>query len=62
MKIDVEGYEVECLKGSQKALEITKKVVHEYHSESLRSEVISLLTNKQFRIKDVNGIIYAERR
>lgn len=61
MKIDVEGHEVECLKGAEETLDNTSKIVIEYHSQSLKNKVVSMLTERGFGIEDVDGVIYAKK-
>jgi hypothetical protein len=48
LKIDTEGYEVECLKGAQETLRRTDRIVLEYHSFDLRDEVMTILENSGF--------------
>lgn len=49
MKIDVEGFEVEVLKGCAETLRRTNHVVAECHSESLLAECRALLESAGFR-------------
>ena len=49
MKIDVEGSEVEVIRGGMKALDYTRKIVMECHAESLKEEVERLLSSKGFK-------------
>jgi len=49
MKVDVEGSEIEVLKGAEKSLELTKRVVMEYHSDALKNYVQCFLKAKGFR-------------
>lgn len=56
LKIDVEGSEINVLKGGmKKALNLTKNIVLEYHSNELKDQVISILENKGFR-KVMHGL------
>lgn len=49
LKIDVEGSEVDVLKGGmRKALNLTKNIVLEYHSNELKAQAISILGEKGF--------------
>lgn len=65
MKIDVEGYEVECLKGAKRTMDVTSRIIIEYHNDRLRDEAISILTRSQFTVKDMRNdklsLIYAEK-
>lgn len=65
MKIDVEGYETACLKGAKHTLEATDRIIVEYHNERLKNEVISILTENRFAVRDMCednlSLIYAEK-
>ncbi len=59
MKIDTEGSEFEILKGAKESLKIIDKIVMEYHSEELKSDVTTFLKEKGFnKIIDRNLILY----
>jgi FkbM family methyltransferase len=63
-KIDVEGHEVEVLKGGEKAIGMIRRLVIEYHSKELRSQVLSILdrTLSVIRVDESDvGLIFAER-
>lgn len=62
LKIDVEGYEVECLSGATEALKITDRIILEYHSEQLRQKCRKILTEAGYLIREKNGLIFALRR
>jgi len=49
LKIDVEGAELEVLRGAQRVLAFTKYVVVECHSENLMTSVAAMLTRERFR-------------
>lgn len=51
MKIDVEGAELEVLKGAKQSLEITEKIVMECHSEQLKQQTEDFLLEKGFNVK-----------
>jgi FkbM family methyltransferase len=52
LKIDIEGSEVEALRGATQTLMKTKRVVIEYHSDLLRQEAIEIMENdKHFQLK-----------
>jgi hypothetical protein len=56
VKIDVEGYELEVLKGASSTLRIVKRVVLEYHSLDLLQEVSTFLRAHGFsRVLQVEG-------
>jgi tRNA pseudouridine-54 N-methylase len=48
MKIDVEGCEIEVLKGGERALQLVEKIVLECHSEELKRQVKAFLESKGF--------------
>jgi FkbM family methyltransferase len=63
-KIDVEGYEVEVLKGAAGALKKIKKLIIECHSESLTQQVKEILDPHFKIIKEigiVHPVLFAER-
>jgi FkbM family methyltransferase len=62
LKIDVEGYEVECLSGATEALKITDRVILEYHSEQLRQKCQMILTEAGYLVREQNGLFFALRR
>jgi hypothetical protein len=49
LKIDVEGSEVEVLKGARNTLARTRRIVLEYHRQPLLSAVDGLLQSAGFR-------------
>ncbi len=61
IKIDVEGYEVDVLKGALDAIKKTKRIVLEYHSPELKQECLARLKAEGFRIKIRNDLIFALR-
>lgn len=48
LKIDTEGAEIDVLLGAEEALKIVRRIVVEYHSPSLRQEVLQLLQVRGF--------------
>lgn len=56
IKIDVEGAELDVLKGAVETLEKTARIVVEWHSPELRDGVIAFLTQSNFRL------LHAERQ
>jgi FkbM family methyltransferase len=61
LKIDVEGFEVEVLKGAAKCLASAKYVILEYHSAQLRTECVNLLQNAGFQIESRGSILFAAK-
>lgn len=61
LKIDVEGFEVECLRGASKALTVTDKVVLEYHSADLRRDCTAVLTSAGFRCDIEGTLLFASK-
>ena len=66
IKIDVEGMEVDILKGARKTLKRTYQVVAETHSKSLHAEAIDALRVAGFRIDwerfdGITGLLLASR-
>jgi FkbM family methyltransferase len=60
LKIDVEGYELEVLKGGRKALRLTKAiVVASYHYKNEADEIVNELKDQFFiEIRRINGDAY----
>jgi hypothetical protein len=60
LKIDVEGYELEVLKGGRKALRLTKAiVVASYHYKNEADEIVDELKDQFFiEIRRINGDAY----
>jgi len=66
LKIDVEGAEIEVLRGAEKTLEKVERIIIEYHSHELRDQVRDLLQSHQFsqvlqidsRYEPVAGLLY----
>ena len=61
LKIDVEGFEVEVLKGAVSCLAAAKYVILEYHSEPLRADCVNLLEDAGFNIEARGSILFAEK-
>jgi FkbM family methyltransferase len=62
LKIDVEGYEVECLSGATEALKITDRIILEYHSERLRQKCRTILNEAGYLIRERSGLFFALRQ
>jgi FkbM family methyltransferase len=57
MKIDVEGFEYETIKGAEKSLKKIKLIVLEYHNNSLCIQVHKYLTNRGFKtLEKINTV------
>lgn len=66
LKIDVEGFEVECLRGAVETLCITDRIILEYHSEALREQCLAILSVAGFRVREVReyaicGLFFAQK-
>lgn len=61
LKIDVEGFEVEVLKGAVECLKTARHVVLEYHSKDLETECRRLLNDAGFQVIEKNGLLFAHR-
>lgn len=61
IKIDVEGFEVEVLKGARECLLRAKHVVLEAHSEALCSESLDLLHQAEFKTTTRGALIFASK-
>lgn len=75
LKIDAEGSEVAILRGGERTLEYVRRIIVEYHSRDLLSEIRKILTRKGFAeemildyyaedasvAQDEVGLLYARR-
>lgn len=59
IKIDVEGFEVEVLRGARECLERARYVVVEVHSEALAKETLDLLRLAQFKSTTRGALVFA---
>lgn len=50
LKIDVEGSELNVIKGSTNTIKIVKKIILEYHSKELQKNCLDILDENGFRI------------
>jgi len=62
LKIDIEGFEAECLKGARDALTITDRVILEFHSEALRTECRRILEGQGFAVSEFGSLMFASRQ
>ena len=63
IKMDVEGFEVEVIKGGKRALGITHRMVLEYHGDDLLHQVRKILTGRGFEERlEYRGHAYFENR
>ena len=61
IKIDVEGFEVEVLRGAEKCLAHAKYLIVECHSPELKKTCRSLIQESGFRTTDVGALIFADK-
>jgi FkbM family methyltransferase len=61
LKIDVEGHELEVLKGSEKTLGTARVVVLEYHSEELRAQCIDFLASRHFVVEEERTLLIGRK-
>lgn len=61
IKIDVEGFEVEVLKGAPKCLDHARYVVLEVHSDQLAHDSLALLHEAKFHTTQKNALIFATK-
>ena len=61
LKIDIEGFEAEALGGAEETLNITKRVVLEYHSPELRKQCLDILVQNGFKITERGTLIFCSR-
>jgi FkbM family methyltransferase len=61
LKVDVEGAEVEVLKGAQSTLKITKQIMIECHSPALEGSVRSMLASHSFEATVKRDFLYGAR-
>ena len=61
MKIDVEGFEAECLAGARRSLARVDRLILEYHAPSLRSACLERLTAAGFAVEEHAPLLFARR-
>ena len=61
LKIDVEGYEGHCLRGCDRTLAATSKVVLEFHSEELKTYCTGFLESRGFTCEARGQILFGKK-
>lgn len=61
IKVDVEGFEVEVLRGSEKCLQHARYLIVEHHSRELKGACESLIRDAGFRSTDAGTLLFAEK-
>jgi FkbM family methyltransferase len=61
IKIDVEGHELEVLKGSEQTLGTARVVVLEYHTAELRTQCIEFLTSHHFTLEEERALLIGRK-
>ena len=61
IKIDVEGFEVEVLKGARICLEKARYVILEVHSDELARDSLQLLHEAHFQTRQQGALIFANK-
>jgi FkbM family methyltransferase len=62
LKIDVEGFEVEVLKGAARCLEHARFVILEFHSEELGRQCETILENAHFTTWRKGELLFARKK
>lgn len=62
LKIDVEGAELDVLKGAKESLKFTKNIAMELHYEGEGEEVRRFLEERGFTVKIVGSMLYASKQ
>ena len=62
LKIDVEGAELDVLKGAEESLKFTKNIAMELHYEGEGEEVRRFLEERGFTVKIVGSMLYASEQ
>ena len=61
MKIDVEGFEAECLAGASQSLARVDRLIVEYHAPALRAACLERLRAAGFAIEERAPLLFARR-
>jgi len=62
LKIDVEGAELDVLKGAEESLKFTKNIAMELHYEGEDEEIRRFLEERGFTVKIVGNMLYASKQ
>jgi FkbM family methyltransferase len=62
LKIDVEGAELEVLRGAEESLKVTRNIAMELHYEGEEEEVKDYLEKRGFEVRVIGSMLYAPRR
>ena len=62
LKIDVEGAELDVLKGAEESLKFTKNIAMELHYEGEDEEIRRFLEERGFTVKIVGSMLYASKQ
>ena len=61
LKIDVEGAELDVLKGAEECLKVIKNIAMELHYENEGLEAKNYLESRGFNVKIVDNMLYASK-
>ena len=61
LKIDVEGAELEVLKGAEESLKITRNIAMELHIAEIKSKIKSFLEQREFKVIVEGNMLYAKK-
>jgi FkbM family methyltransferase len=61
LKVDVEGAELEVLRGAEESLKVTRNIAMELHYEGEGEEVKDYLEKRGFKVRVVGNMLYASR-
>ena len=61
LKIDVEGAELEVLKGAEGSLKITRNIAMELHIAEIKSKIKSFLEQRGFKVIVEGNMLYAKK-
>lgn len=61
IKIDVEGSELEVLKGGEKTLDGVKTIILEYHTPELRAQCMEFLSARHFQLEEERTLLIGRK-